>query len=385
MGINLSFTLVLPCLNEEKTLGKCIDLAKESALNNSLNIEIVVADNGSTDSSALIAKKAGVTLIKVSEKGYGAAIDAGIRASSNEIIVIADADLSYDLLNSHIFIETLIENDLDLLIGNRFLGGIEKGAMPPLHKFIGNPLLSWFARFSFGIKIFDFHCGMRALKKSKYLQANPRTKGMEFATESILRFANESFKIAEMPTKLFKDGRDRKPHLRSFPDGWRHLKLMFLFAPQFLLIFPGLTITIISIVMIASYVLTGNILLGFAEANVQGSIILLLFLFIGLRLISSGLASAAFAARNGLKRLHWWGLDFKIMKSKYFFILNLLLFSLSIFGLLIFILGWIIGNHPSLNPIEVTRFTIPAIAISIISFESIISAIQVRQTLTDSW
>ena len=147
MGINLSFTLVLPCLNEEKTLGKCIDLAKESALNNSLNIEIVVADNGSTDSSALIAKKAGVTLIKVSEKGYGAAIDAGIRASSNEIIVIADADLSYDLLNSHIFVETLIEKDLDLLIGNRFLGGIEKGAMPPLHKFIGNPLLSWFARF----------------------------------------------------------------------------------------------------------------------------------------------------------------------------------------------------------------------------------------------
>ena len=115
MGINLSFTLVLPCLNEEKTLGKCIDLAKESALNNSLNIEIVVADNGSTDSSALIAKKAGVTLIKVSEKGYGAAIDAGIRASSNEIIVIADADLSYDLFNSHIFVETLIEKDLDLL------------------------------------------------------------------------------------------------------------------------------------------------------------------------------------------------------------------------------------------------------------------------------
>ena len=226
---------------------------------------------------------------------------------------------------------------------------------------------------------------MRALKKSKYLQANPRTKGMEFATESILRFANDSFKIAEIPTKLFKDGRDRKPHLRSFPDGWRHLKLMLLFAPQFLLIFPGLTISIISIVLIAGYVLTGNILLGFAEASVQGSIMLLLFLFIGLKLISSGLTSAAFATRNGIKRLRWWSLDFKVMKSKYFFISNLMLFSLSIFGLLLFILGWIIGNHPSLNPIEVTRFTIPAIAISIISFESIISAIQVRQTLTDSW
>ena len=232
-------SIVLPCLNEEKTLSKCILNARECGLISGINIEIVVADNGSVDKSRLIAAQEADIFVEVAERGYGATLDAGIRAANGDFVLIADSDLSYDFSLIAVFFKKLKNENFDLVVGNRFKGSIMPGAMPWHHKYIGNPALSFVGRLFFTSSIGDFHCGIRAFRKTSYLKSNPESIGMEYASEMIIRFAFNSMKITEIPVTLSKDGRDRKPHLRSFRDGWRHLKLMLSLAPQFTLLLPG--------------------------------------------------------------------------------------------------------------------------------------------------
>lgn len=232
-------SIVLPCLNEERTLSKCIFGAREFAFFFGIDVEIVVADNGSVDGSKLIAAQEADTLIEVATRGYGAALDAGIRAAKGEFVLIADSDLSYDFSQMAVFLEKLKRENFDLVVGNRFQGGIIQGAMPWHHKHIGNPVLSFIGRLFFTSSIGDFHCGIRAFRKSSYLKSNLSSFGMEYASEMIIKFASHSMNITEIPVILSKDGRNRKPHLRSFRDGWRHLKLMLASAPQFTLLLPG--------------------------------------------------------------------------------------------------------------------------------------------------
>ena len=231
-------TIVLPCLNEELTLGKCIREAQEWAKKEKLLCEIVVADNGSTDGSLKIARELGVSVVNVSQRGYGAAADTGIRAARSEFVLMADADYSYNLSHTGRFLEKLREGS-DLVVGNRFAGTIEPGAMPWKNRYVGNPILSSLARILFGLKIRDFHCGIRAVRKSAYIKVSPRTPGMEFATEMILRFAKMGFLVSEAETDLRKDLRDRKPHLRPWRDGFRHLFLLLLLQPRALITAPS--------------------------------------------------------------------------------------------------------------------------------------------------
>ena len=211
----------MPCLNEELTLEGCIQEARAGARALGQEVEIIIADNGSTDKSIEIAENCGCKVVRVPKRGYGAALDAGIRSATTPYVVMGDSDLSYNFQEAPKFVEEL-KNGADVVIGNRFVGGIEPGAMPWHHKFIGNPVLSLIGRRFFQIPISDFHCGLRAVRLSKYIEASPTTSGMEFATEMIARLANIEAKFVEIPTRLRKDGRNRKPHLRSFPDGWRH-------------------------------------------------------------------------------------------------------------------------------------------------------------------
>jgi glycosyltransferase involved in cell wall biosynthesis len=222
------YTVVLPCLNEELTIGSCIHEILESAKSENLSVEVIVSDNGSTDSSIVVAQNHGARIVNVPLRGYGAALNAGIREARSEVVIIGDSDMSYDFRFAPRMFRLINQNKADLVMGNRFKGGIEPGAMPNLHKYLGNPVLSLIGRIFFNIPIRDFHCGLRALRKSIYLTANPVTTGMEFATEMVARFANINARIVEVPVPLRKDGRNRKPHLRSFPDGWRHLKMMLL-------------------------------------------------------------------------------------------------------------------------------------------------------------
>ena len=229
---------VMPCLNEEETLGICVEKAFRCFHEIGVDGEVVVADNGSTDRSVEIAQKLGARLIHQKVKGYGAALMAGIQAAKGDIIVMADADDSYDWSSMGPFIEK-IEEGYDLVMGNRFKGEIKAGAMPFLHRYLGNPVLSIVARIFYRVPVGDFHCGMRAFTKGAYEEMRLRTTGMEFATEMVANSARRGLRIAEIPTVLYPDKRTRPPHLRSFRDGWRHLRFIMTYAPNYLYMIPG--------------------------------------------------------------------------------------------------------------------------------------------------
>lgn len=222
-------TIVLPCLNEEETIGKCIEEIESTLDREGIEREIIVADNGSSDRSASIAREKGATVISIPERGYGNALRGGIGAASGEYVIMGDADLSYDFRDIPKFLERLRNGD-DLVMGNRFLGGIEPGAMPWSHRFIGNPLLSTLGRLFFRVPVGDMHCGLRGIRKTAYDRLNLRTTGMEFASEMIVKAALLRMKISEVPIRLRKDGRTKRSHLRTMRDGWRHLAFLFLAA-----------------------------------------------------------------------------------------------------------------------------------------------------------
>lgn len=240
---------VIPCLNEEQTLAICINKALEAFKQMNIEGEVVVADNGSTDASRDIAQQCGARVIEVPERGYGAALIAGIEGAKGDIVIMADADDSYDWANIEPFI-TKIDEGYDLVMGNRFAGGIEPGAMPALHKYIGNPILSAIARMTFKTDIRDFHCGMRAFRRAAISTLNLKSPGMEFATEMVANAVRNELKIAEIPIKLHVDKRDRPPHLRSFRDGWRHLRFIMLYAPDHLFLIPGMIMTLLGLTLV---------------------------------------------------------------------------------------------------------------------------------------
>ena len=237
----LEVSFVMPCLNEAETLEACIRKARLAMARHNLDAEIIVADNGSRDQSPTIARAMGARLVEVTQRGYGAAIRAGVEAAQGKYIVIGDADDSYDFAAVGPFIDRL-RKGADLVMGNRFRGGIEAGAMPWKHRYLGNPVLTAIGRIFFGVGIGDFHCGLRAIRKDAFSALKLRTTGMEFASEMVVKAALKGMQIAEVPIVLYRDGRSRRPHLRSFRDGWRHLRFMLLFSPRWLFILPGLSL-----------------------------------------------------------------------------------------------------------------------------------------------
>lgn len=236
MAIEVS--VVLPCLNEAETLATCIDKATASLAALGVAGEVIVADNGSTDDSVAIARAHGARVVHVPRRGYGAALRAGIEAARGEFTVMADADDSYDLADLEPFLIAL-RAGADLVVGNRFQGGIARGAMPPLHRYLGNPVLSFLGRLFYRVPIGDFHCGMRAFRTSVMRDLGVRTPGMEFASEMIVRAALTGVTIREVPTTLAPDGRTRRPHLRTWRDGWRHLRFLLVYSPRWLFFIPG--------------------------------------------------------------------------------------------------------------------------------------------------
>ena len=235
----LELSIVLPCLNEAETLEVCVRKARRSLEQLGVAGEVVVADNGSTDGSQDIARAAGARVVDVPRRGYGAALAAGIEAAGGTYVLMADADDSYALDDVGGFLDEL-RGGADLVMGNRFRGGIAPGAMPFLHRYLGNPVLSRLGRLFFRIPIGDFHCGIRAFRRDRVLELGLRTTGMEFASEMIVRASLRHLKITEVPTTLRPDGRSRAPHLRTWRDGWRHLRFLLAFSPRWLLYYPSM-------------------------------------------------------------------------------------------------------------------------------------------------
>ena len=255
-------TVVMPCLNEAETLAVCIEKATRSLAESGVRGEVLVADNGSTDGSQDIARELGARVVDVPIKGYGAAIMGGIRAANGTYVIMADADDSYALDDLTPFIREL-QGGADLVMGNRFKGRIEEGAMPFLHKYLGNPVLSMVGRILFKTGIGDFHCGMRGFRRDSMLSLELSTPGMEFATEMVVRASLAHLDIREVPTTLKPDGRSRPPHLRTWRDGWRHLRFMMLCSPRWLFVYPGAIIALLGaigvIALLAGPVSVGNI------------------------------------------------------------------------------------------------------------------------------
>ena len=225
MSSNIELTILMPCLNEESTIGICIEKAMRFLRENKVDGEVLIADNGSTDNSKHIAHKLGARVINVHKKGYGTALRCGNKAARGKYVIMGDADDSYDFYNLMPFLEKLREG-YELVMGDRFKGGIDEGAMPFLHRYVGNPFLSWFGRKLYHTDIHDFHCGLRGYNLESIKKLHLRTNGMEFASEMVVQAAKHELKIAQVPVRLKKDGRSRSPHLNTWSDGWRHLKYL---------------------------------------------------------------------------------------------------------------------------------------------------------------
>jgi glycosyltransferase involved in cell wall biosynthesis len=379
------YTVVIPCLNEELTIAECIIEAYEAAAQASLSVEVIVADNGSSDKSVEIATENRARVLLVPVKGYGAALDAGIRAANSNLILMGDADCSYSFEEGVTLIEKLRDSNLDIVMGNRFSGTIEKGAMPWHHKYIGNPVLSLIGRIFFNIPIGDFHCGMRAFRKDTYIKANPITTGMEFATEIIAKFANLGSRFEEVPITLRKDKRNRKPHLRSFPDGWRHLKMMLLFSPQYFQLYPGLAASLFGFIGLTQYAAIGKINLIFAEGKVQAAIFSLVIFLIGLQFVAAAMTAMANAESKNVARFRPWDSLRRAIKSRNFSLASTLLAIIGMAGLMFIGGGWIGANTPATNPVEESQRTIPLVALTILGIQGLITSIQVRQILSKFW
>lgn len=290
----------MPCLNEAETLGSCIKKANDWLSNSGLDGEVLVADNGSTDGSQNIAMNNGARVVPVLDRGYGSALYHGCLAAKGKYIIMGDSDDSYDFGNLDLFVAKL-KLGYDLVMGNRFLGGIKSGAMPWKNRYIGNPILSWVGRFLFQCEARDFHCGLRGFTKKAFIEMDLRTSGMEFASEMVIKAKIFNMKIAEVPIILSPDGRSRPPHLRPWRDGWRHLRFMFLFSPKWLYIIPGLIIFSINF-PIYLFLLMGPLAIGSVKLDVHSLFYVEIASVIGYLALCLGVIVRLFGIREGLLR-----------------------------------------------------------------------------------
>lgn len=296
---DVELTVVLPCLNEAETVAICVAKAVANLAELGVVGEVIVADNGSTDGSQQLAREAGARVVHIPARGYGAAIMGGIHAARGRYVLMADSDDSYDLGNLGPFVESLRAGN-ELVMGNRFLGGIEPGAMPFLHK-LGNPVLSGIGKLFFNIPIGDFHCGIRAFDRRRILELDLHTTGMEFASEVVVQSALSGVRMAEVPTTLSKDGRSRPPHLRTWRDGWRHLRFLLLYSPGWLFLLPGYLLMVLGILGGATTV-TGPHRFGGVVLDTGTLVVSSLAVLVGAQLIIIWAAARTFAASMGLVR-----------------------------------------------------------------------------------
>lgn len=297
----LEVTVLMPCLNEAETLATCIGKAQSAIRAHGLRAEVLVADNGSSDGSPQIAEECGARVVHVPQKGYGAALRGGIAAARGEFIVMADADDSYDFTAIYPFVEKLREGH-DLVMGCRLPSGggtIKPGAMPWLHRWIGNPVLSFIGRLFFGCPVTDFHCGLRAFRKAAAEAMGLRTTGMEFASEMVIKATLLKLKIANLPIALSPDGRSRPPHLRSWRDGWRHLRFMLMYSPRWLFLAPGLVLLALGL-GVGGVLIAGPVRIGGVNFDTNTLIVCSMCVLLGSLLVSFALFAETFAVTEGL-------------------------------------------------------------------------------------
>ena len=358
----MELTILMPCLDEALTVETCIQKARAYLQKRNIAGEILVADNGSTDGSQSLAEAAGARVVRIERKGYGAALIGGIQAARGRYVIMADADDSYDFANLDGFVDGL-RRGCALVIGNRFKGGIMPGAMPRLNRYLGNPLLSFIGRKLFSSPIGDFHCGIRAFDRQAILGLRLKACGMEFASEMVVKASLANLSIAEVPTTLQVDGRQRSPHLRPWRDGWRHLRFMLLRSPQWLFLFPGLALTLLGLIGAVPLAIKPRPIAGILTLDIDALLYFSVAAIVGVQITFFGLFAMAIAQKIRLPVAS--GLAQRLLKLASLgrtVAFGACLIAAGTCGALYAVLQWGHSSFGALVPSEIMRITIPSVA-----------------------
>jgi hypothetical protein len=369
----VELTIVMPCLNEAETLAVCIKKANQFLTANNVSGEVLIADNGSTDGSQQIANALGARIVAVPEKGYGAALMGGIAAARGRYIIMGDADDSYDFGQLMPFVHALRDGG-ELVMGNRFQGGIERGAMPPLHRWLGNPVLSFVGRLFYGTPIGDFHCGLRGFRKDAIERLKLTAPGMEFASEMVVKAALAGIDVREVPTTLAPDGRSRAPHLRTWRDGWRHLRFLLTYAPKWLFVYPGAALAAVGGAGVAALSF-GPIDIGPAQLGVHTLLFAAMAVLLGSQLIGFGVLARLYGVAGGMWRAgpgiatfrKWFTVERGVFGG-----IGLTFAGLAIAGALF--VRWAGGGYGAEEPATLMRAAIPAMLLTCLGVQAVMTS-----------
>jgi glycosyltransferase involved in cell wall biosynthesis len=370
----VELTILMPCLDEAETLATCIGKAQAFIRSRSLEGEVVIADNGSTDGSQDITRALGARVVDISTPGYGAALQGGIAAAAGRFVIMGDADDSYDFSSLDPFVAAL-RDGADLVMGNRFAGGVAPGAMPPLHRYLGNPVLSFIGRLLFRSECRDFHCGLRGFRRDAIIGLDLRATGMEFASEMVVRSTLAGLKIVEVPTTLVPDGRSRPPHLRSWRDGWRHLRFLLLYSPRWLFLLPGTVLAAVG-VLTAARLSLGPVWIGDVGFEVNTLVAACGAIVIGYQAVLFAIFTKVFAVTEGFHppdqrfdRL------FRVFKLEVGLLAGAIVAVAGFVGLVVAVLRWDDVGFASLDPATSLRLVVPASTAVVVGFQTILGSL----------
>jgi len=363
----------MPCLNEAETLARCIQAAQQALDAGGFKGEVIVADNGSTDGSVAIANELGARVVEVARKGYGNALMGGVQAAEGAFVIMGDADESYDFAAIAPFIERLRRGD-DLVVGNRFLGGIRPGAMPWSHRWLGNPVLTRIGRLLFHAPVGDMHCGLRAFRKDAFERMHLRAAGMEFASEMVIKASLKGMRISEVPVVLRPDGRSRPPHLRTWRDGWRHLRFMLLFSPRWLFLYPGVALFAFGFVL-SALLLPGPLRVGGVRLDIHTLLVAGFLCLLGYQLVLFAVFTKIFAIRVGfhpphplLKRL------FGYITLEVGLLVGALMSLAGVVALIAAVISWQSAGFGNLDPSLTMREVIPAVVLLALGTQTVFAS-----------
>jgi glycosyltransferase involved in cell wall biosynthesis len=367
------FSVVIPCLNEAETIATCVRKAQASLDRLGVDGEVVVADNGSSDGSQELALANGARLVEVPQRGYGSALAHGVAAARGTFVIMGDADDSYDFSQLDAFV-TGLRAGHDLVVGNRFAGGIQSGAMPLLHRYLGNPLLTLIAKRLFRIPAGDVYCGLRGFRKSAIESLDLRSTGMEFAIEMVVKSSLRRLDILEVPTTLSPDGRGRDPHLRTWRDGWRSLRFLLLYSPSWLFLYPGALVMLIGAVA-SGFLIVRPRTIGDVTFDVHTLLYSSVAVVIGYQAVIFSVGAKIFAIAEGLlpESARWTRL-FRIVTLEVGILAGVVLFGLGLAGTVYAFAHWESRSFGPLNYTSTMRLAIPSVALLALGSETILGS-----------
>ena len=369
----IELSIVMPCLDEAETLALCIRKAQGFLRDSGIAGEVLIADNGSTDGSRQIANAMGARLVGIEARGYGAALIGGIAAARGRFVIMADADDSYDFAALQPFVDAL-RGGGELVMGNRFQGGIARGAMPPLHRYLGNPVLSFLGRSFFKARVGDFHCGLRGFRRDAIRALGLASPGMEFASEMVVKAALHRLDIREVPTTLSPDGRTRSPHLRTWRDGWRHLRFLLTYAPRHLFVYPGVAAGSLGLIGVAALA-GGSLGIGRVELSATTMLFAAMAVLLGAQLVGFGVLARLHGVATGL-----WPASAGVTRFRRLFsvergcVAGLTLIALGLVGAASAVARWGGAGFGPLDPVATMRLAIPSMLATLLGLQTVFTS-----------